>query len=330
MSMVNLLEDAAFSLSGLTASVNNLPLKPGKLGALGLFEEQGITTTTANVEVQDNQLSLVDVMPRGSSGQPGDKANRQVIPFAIPHIPQRDTVLADTIQNVRAFGTENQFQAIQQVINQRMMNMRNNNEYTLESHRVAAIQGQYFDAAGNQKSLFTAFGVSEQTVPFALATDTTDVRAKCTSVLDAIESAMGGVSFERAHVVCSKTFFDDLIKHPNVEKFYLNSVSNSEVRGEMRTTFEFGGLTFERYNGTTDVKIADGEARAFPVGSPDTFITRFAPANYSETVNTIGLPVYAKMEAMSMGKGFDLEVQSNPLNLCTRPKALIKLKRTAT
>ena len=44
-----------------------------------------------------------------------------------------------------------------------------------------------------------------------------------------------------------------------------------------------------------------------------------------ETVNTIGLPLYAKQELMRMNKGVELEAQSNPLNLCTKPRAVIKL-----
>ena len=44
-----------------------------------------------------------------------------------------------------------------------------------------------------------------------------------------------------------------------------------------------------------------------------------------ETVNTIGLEYYARMDEKPKGRGFDLEVQSNPLTLCTFPEALIEL-----
>ena len=54
-------------------------------------------------------------------------------------------------------------------------------------------------------------------------------------------------------------------------------------------------------------------------------ITRFGPADYMETVNTMGLPYYASQVPMDHHKGVNLEAQSNPLNLCTRPRAIIKL-----
>ena len=63
-----------------------------------------------------------------------------------------------------------------------------------------------------------------------------------------------------------------------------------------------------------------------PLGVPDMFLTRFAPADYLETVRGIGLPYYTKTAPMRMNKGIQLESQSNPLNINTRPDAVIRLK----
>jgi hypothetical protein len=46
-----------------------------------------------------------------------------------------------------------------------------------------------------------------------------------------------------------------------------------------------------------------------------------------ETVNTIGLPYYAKQERIPFDKGVQLELQSNPLHICTKPRAIIKLTK---
>lgn len=94
--------------------------------------------------------------------------------------------------------------------------------------------------------------------------------------------------------------------------------------------FEFGGITFERYRTGKKATaanaaapfIAANECRLVPVGVPQLFITRFAPADYEETVNTSGLPRYAKQWASPDNKGRHLQVQSNPISLCTRPKVL--------
>jgi hypothetical protein len=61
---------------------------------------------------------------------------------------------------------------------------------------------------------------------------------------------------------------------------------------------------------------------------PGLFRTAYAPADYVETVNTLGRQMYAKQYEMANGKGIHIDTQMNALNYCTRPKALIKGKRT--
>ncbi len=47
-----------------------------------------------------------------------------------------------------------------------------------------------------------------------------------------------------------------------------------------------------------------------------------------ETVNTPGLPRYAKQARMKFDRGVELHTQSNPLPLCVRPHLLVKLTRS--
>ena len=90
--------------------------------------------------------------------------------------------------------------------------------------------------------------------------------------------------------------------------------------------FTYGGVTFRDCSDEIDGKplVADGKANFYPVAK-GLFTTYYAPANWNETVNTVGLPFYAKTEPRSMGKGFDLEVQSNPVCICHVPAALAEL-----
>jgi hypothetical protein len=94
-----------------------------------------------------------------------------------------------------------------------------------------------------------------------------------------------------------------------------------------------GKITFEEYRGqATDPEgntrrfIEAGEAHVFPLGTLDTFATYVAPADFNETVNTLGQPLYAKQEPRKFERGTDLHTQSNPLPICHRPAVLVKLK----
>jgi hypothetical protein len=67
------------------------------------------------------------------------------------------------------------------------------------------------------------------------------------------------------------------------------------------------------------------EAYAFPLGTVNTFETNGAPADFNETVNTVGLPMYAKIDTTKFDRGYDLHTQSNTLPIVKRPAVVIKL-----
>lgn len=324
--MINIFDSDAFSLTSLTAALNNAPFKPSLIGDSGLFSEEGISTLTATIESENGVLSLVEVKPRNGVPNPVAGAPRVIRPFLIPHLPTTSTIMADEVQGVRVFGSESDTDSIDAAVAKRAETMRRNIEYTIESHRLAAIMGNYIDANGAQISLATEFGVTAPTpISFALNSDTTKVRGKTLDVLTAIEDGLGGLAFSGVHAYAGKDFWQALIDHPALKDTVLNWQAAQSLRDDPRLVIDFGGIRFERYRGTSAVKVADKEAWAFPVGVPDLFITRYAPANYIETVNTIGLPMYAKSEPLPMGKGVKIEAQSNPLNINTRPAAVVKL-----
>jgi len=327
MPSLNMFEDDAFSLSSLTAAVQAIPYQPGRIGAAGLFAEKPIATLSAFVEQADGVLALVPVSQRGAPASPMTHGTRTVRSFKVPQIKKDDLLVADEIIGVRSFGTESELETLAKVVAQRLMPMRNSVEYTLEAHRLAAIMGTYYDAAGNSVSLFTEFGVSQQSVAFALTTATTKVRQKVMEMLEKIEDALGGLSFSGVRVLCGKNFWSEFIEHPVVKETYLASQQAGAVRGDPRMEFEFGGVIWERYRGTSSVKVGDDDAYAVPEGVMELFITSFAPADYMETAGTLGQRVYAKQWPTEGDRGIKMEVQSNPLNLCTRPRAVIRLTK---
>lgn len=325
MPMIDPFTPDAFRLETLTAAMNNLKYRPSRIAQLGLFDENGISTIDAAIEERDGVLELVDVAPRGGPGKPIGDTPRKIHTFRVPHLPEVSAVMADEVQGVRAFGSDNQAEVLETRINDRLQTMRNNIDYTIEAHRLAAIQGNFYNSNGVLTSLFTTFGVTQQNLAYVLGTATTKVRQKIMDTLEMIETALDGVPFTGVRVLCGKTFWKEFIEHPVVKETYLNTQMAASLRGDPRMEVDFGGFMWERYRGTSAVKVADAEAYAVPEGVPGLFITRFAPANYNETVNTIGLPYYAKGEPMKMGKGWEMEAQSNPVNLCTRPHSVIKL-----
>ena len=329
MPALDIFNDDAFSLRSLTKAINEQPYVPGRIGALGLFSEEGINTTSVSVEYDGATLSLVPAGQRGAPAPNVKSDKRKLINFNTIHLPQRARILADQIVGVRAFGSDSELQTVQTVVNKRLAKMRYALDATIEYQRIGALKGQILDANGSTvlEDLFTRFGLVQQTKSLVLGTSTTKVRTKVLEAKRLMEDALGNAMYTGARAFCSPAFFDALTTHDLVEKFFINWQSNEVMRQDVRAGFLFAGVMWEEYRGAVGGVdfIGSGDAYLVPEGVPDLFVTNYGPADYTEAANTIGLPYYAKQEALPMGKGIDLEAQSNPISVCTRPRAVIKL-----
>ncbi len=335
MPTMDVFNQDAFSLRSLTAAVQKVPYKPGRLGELGLFEESGITTTVVQIEEQDGQLTLIPTSPRGGEVDTIGADARRMRAFTVPHLARESKILADSIQGVRAFGSESELESIQSVVNKRLATLRAMHEVTLEYLRMGALKGLILDASGATLfNLFTEFGVEQQTDEFDFADADFRVRTACKRVLRLIEDELGSATYTGARAFCSASFFDALIDHPKVVETFKYR-EGEMLRQDIRRGFLYGGITWEEYRGkvgATDF-ITDGEAYVFPEGARvedgALFQTYFAPADFEETVNTIGLPIYAKQARdQEFNRWVKLHTQSNPLPLCLRPRTVVKLTMT--
>lgn len=465
----------AFDVVSLTTAINKLPYMPTRIGDLGLFQEKGINTTMAAVEERDGKLGLLTSRGRGVMTQTSTIGLRKVRAFPVPHIPMNEEVLADQVQNLRAFGSANTMETIATAINERLQSMKNFIDTTREYYRIGSLQGILYD--GDTSTVlynwFTEFGITQTsinidftsfnpfTAPGALTsadgggsgnlssgnyqykvtfvtangetqggtastiltlaashkatltaiplgptgtlyrniyrtaaggstyyfltqisdntttgytdniadaslgttvvpsvssipgdpvnTGVMDMKTVATSIIRSIEDALGVTLYRKIRVLCGNGFWDNFINHPTVIRAYERwSAANDtgtggtlfrrQQRQQMNRQgddvapggFDFAGISWENYRGHlgSNYFIADKSAIAFPEGCPELFIEHHAPAPFVETVNTVGLPYYAKQEPLRFGTGIELHVESNPLPICTRPGALIKLTQT--
>ena len=324
----------AFSMRSLTSSVNEMPYVPGRIGQLGLFEESGIATTKVMIENREGQLVLVPASTRGGPAHQNVRDRRKVRTLDTVHLAIEDIVPADEIQNVRAFGSESMLAGYQQEVDQRFASMGRKLDATIEHLYIGAIKGTVLDADGQTElyDLFDEFGISApSTVFFDLSASSPAagaVRKKCNAVIRSIEDALGAAPYNGIHAMCGSTFFDNLVDHPNCVKAYERWNDGQALRERTaRRTFFYAGIMFEEYRGKVgDVDFVEADAaHFFPTGVPELFRMVYAPADFVETVNTIGLPRYAKMATdQEMQRWVKLHMQSNPLPYCTRPGVLIK------
>lgn len=332
------LTNNAFTTASLTDAINKLPFVPGKVTRLGLFAESGVATTSILIEEKDGVLSLVETTPRGAPAVQHTSPKRKVRSLAIPHIAYEDTVKSDQVQNVRAFGSESAMEGVQTVVNQKIAEMTVNLDATYEHLLIGALKGIALDADESTPlyNLFTEFGVTQyDEIDFDLDNASPAkgaVRKKCHDIQRKICDVLGSAVYDHIHCFCSSQFWEDLISHPEVSAAYDRPDDGLFLRmGLVYGQFFYAGIVFEEYRGKAGSVnfIADDKAHFFPVGVPNLFKTYFAPADFRETSNTLGMPRYAKRApADHMERSDILHIQTNPLPICTRPKVLIKAKRT--
>jgi hypothetical protein len=334
--MQNPFQNPAFSMTSLTAAINILPNTYGRIEQLNLMPPNPVRFRAITVEEQNGVLNLLPTAVLGSPGTLGKRGRRTVRSFTVPHIPHDDVVLPEEIQGIRAFGSEDTTRAYADVLATHLQNMRNKHAITLEYLRMGALKGVILDADSSTLfDLYTEFGITAKSVNFQLSISTTDVKKKCLEVIRHVEDNLKGEVMTRVHALVSQEFFDALTSHALVKDAYQRWQDGAALRDDMRSGFPFGGMMFEEYRGVaTDADsnvrrfIAANEGHCFPIGTLGTFATYFAPADFNETANTLGQPLYAKQEPRKFERGTDLHTQSNPLPMCLRPAVLVKLTNT--
>lgn len=339
--MLDIFNNDAFSVTSLTDFVNDLRYRPGRIGELGLFSPTPVATTSISMELVGDILQLVSPSPRGTPGETRDMPKRKMLNFSVPHFQRDWAVMADQVQNIRARGSESDLETVQRVVGEAIAANTADMDMTEEHARLGAVTGVVTYADASELDLFDAFDVTAETaVDFDLdnASPVDGIlRKKCTDVIRKMKKRLGAVPFASVHAFCGDTFFDQLLQHKEVRDTYKGYSEAMILResyvGPNRGSnpmFEFGGIVFENY-GEIDgegVGIAAGGAQFFPLGVTGLFRTYYAPADYIETVNTLGERLYAKQYPMPNGKGINGELQMNALQICTRPGVLMSATNT--
>jgi hypothetical protein len=214
------------------------------------------------------------------------------------------------------------------------MTMGVKHDATVEYQRINALQGIILDADGETViyNLYNEFGVTQTVIDLNLnRTNFEQVQGTVTSILDAMDNELGAMAYDHGYAFLGANLWNDFITSPAVVDAYKYFQATGQLLNPLRQDlrykgFEFGGIIWEKYRGTVNgiPFVQPNQGIAFPIGA-DIYRTYYAPANFVETVNTLGLPRYAKQVVNKWGTAVDVHTQSNPLSITLRPAAHIKL-----
>lgn len=347
MSVLDIFDQDAFSVTTMSDAMRELKYVPSFISSLGLFQTTSIDTLDVVIEKdKDQNVFLVPASPRGAPGKTFGRNRRAMRRLGVPHFQVDDAIYADEVQSVRAFGQERAVETFQNKIANRGAEVRQSFALTEEYHRLSVItKGQLLDADGS--ILFNYYTEMGEAVAAEVDWDLDNaapvdgiLRKKATALTRAMGTTLDGLPYSGVMALCGDAFFDDLIAHKEVRDTYKNIAeaitlrqayiqnNNGSVQKGVWGSFTLFDITWVNYRGGQTIGIDTNEAKFVPLGVPGLFRSVYAPADYIETVNTMGLEMYAKQWQMPNDKGINLEFQSNVLHYCTRPRVLMRARRT--
>jgi len=339
MVSLNVFTQDPFSTIQLTTAVERNPFRPTGLGELGIFEPDPIRTTALAVEQRQGKLVLIPFSDRGEEGAQRTTEKRSARYFDVPRLMHSDTIYANEIQNIRAFGTETELMQLETEVARRLngpTGLTSNIEYTWEYQRLAAVQGMCTDYDGSIKfNWFDEFGIIQATeVGFNLAAGVANsLRPLCNSIVRTMARKSQGAftPTTKVYALCGDAFYDAFTNHPDVIRTFINWSAAADLRdnsqGAAFGSFTFAGITWLNYRGsddTTTIAVASDKVKFFPVGAPGIFRVAHAPGESFEWVNTPGKPIYIiPIFDRDRRAWWKMEAYSYPLHICTRPEVLL-------
>ncbi len=343
--MGNIIHDISGSDQFTTETLTGLVLKedyaPGQIMRLGIFQPEPIATDKVAVEELGGKFELVPAIPRGAQPTPYVPEKAVGRTFKVPHIPYETVIPAEFLQNLRNPGTMD-LATVQAEIVRRMGQMGRNIDGTIERLELGGLRGVILNADGSViLDLFAEFDVSQDSTYYfdltAASPASGAVKRKAGEVVRATQDDLGNAPVEAVMALCGRTFWDDFTSNKEVRESFKDYSRTADLAGVgsflrdglvRKPPFLWGDILWSEYRGGTATDIPTDECIFFPIGVPDLYTIYWAPANFLEYVNTLGLPRYAKQwETDNSGRSLTAHVQSNPLPLCRKPKVLKKGSR---
>lgn len=327
----------AFEVVDYTQELAIIPNSWTLLGDIGLFSEEMLSTHTVTFEETNNTLGLITDQFRGAKPLANKDDNRKIHSYAIPHFPVTDKVLPQDVQGKRAYGSTSVAETEAAVLARKMERIRRNFDVTMEVSRFSTLtSGAAYAPNGTiNGNFFTQTGTTQTSVDFLFGSATTDIIGKVENVISAMQdNANTGDVITGVVAYCSSEFFAKLISHAKVQdayRYYSATATQEILRNRagnngLYREFSYGGIRF------VDVRtvlagqrlIPANEAVFVPVGTTDSFVTYFSPANKLDFTNTMAERAYMFTYRDPKGESIDIDCEGNWLNVLRRPQLVIK------
>ena len=316
---------------------------------MGFFSVKPLATETVFIpRTIENLQDLVDVQ-WGLPPQTLDGDTKGYMTFPVARFPVKDAIFPADLDgnfNWDEIGQGQIPETLTSVRSRKMKKIGDAYKRLWEKARMQLIihgtayapSGMLAQSYGATVDYYQEFGITRQSFEMSLNDQLADILTEVEPILVYVQDNLNnGTVAGQFLAICGKTFFSKLVSHPYVKDAgkYINfSQSEDLLMGRLSArgmgldnryrAFSFGGVVWVEDRS----EMPAAEARLFPTDVPEMFTTFLAPSKLKfGTVNTTARDIYyfEKMTDENGQERFEVVGESNFVNACMRPQALVAI-----
>lgn len=331
-----------WDLIALTDFFNQSKWRIGQAMGLNLVNWESAPTVKVAIDRITDDIGLLDPIPRGAPAPQINPDKGDVVDVRSFRIAGEQTITADSLRDLRIYGTEGQMRGIAAARAKAVDKIGRYLDGSLEHYVLGVLQGivKKPSDASTILSSYTLFNKS-QANEVNLELDETSALGKTLKALNGIVQAILDELGEDAAFVDHVHCFTDAVGMANLvgsaefrESYKFYDVAEMIRQGNVFRPITWGGVTFEQYRlGNSGFAggsfLGTGKFVFFPVMQDITdsiFQGRWIP---SDTIPDLELPGQRRYMRSKMDQEFEgaprwvgLMGECNPLLYCRKPNAL--------
>lgn len=322
-----------FRFRSITDYILKKPYIPQSVSLWLPWTSKGEYLPVAFIDMSEGTLDLIPEAPRGAPGDAPERDTTKAIPVNIPHYPQRDTLMAESVRGVRAAGTELEL-AFETERNGILDKMHKRNLLRWEYAKVSAIKGLVYETTKDGQTVirtnwFNIFGEVQQELEFDFDLATFPVVQTIIEGKSMSEDELGEFDANGYVLICGKEFHKALVTHPKIAEAYNRWNDGALFRDDTRKGFPIASdvtvVAYTRGKIGGAWLIEPDEAYLCPIAD-DMYQARFAPGIGVDTLGAIGEPEHWSTKVLDHNEGVEIKGSTSILAYVQRLRSIIKFK----
>lgn len=333
---------APYEIVDWTAELNSIPNTYGLTQELGIFRNESVAQNMVQFEATNQTIGIVRDQHRGHRNAVNTDNTRNAHAYILAHFPLDDALFARELVGKRAYGQMDAAETEAAAIARKMERIRKTHAMTAEVARVhTLVTGTQYAPNGTvSANFYTDFGVTRKQIAFDLGSSSAViVRDKSREAVDHIQTNILSGEVTSNHIaLCSPGFFDKLVSQAGVIDAWratqtMATYNQNGFRSGKYDRIVFGGVEYIRYlafkpDGTP--MIPNDEAYILPLGTEDTFVAFYGPAERFDTIGTLGEEAYMWTQRSEDNTQIKISSETNFAMLLRRPQCVVRAVAGAT